>query len=384
MLEQIRIFFTSNIIFLDFEWPFSLLGLILKLILPIAGSFFLLFFIRMGLRAYLRATETSEKVQERILRWVRILSRFVFIIGIIIFTSWLFGPNLLKIFEHVYNFLNKPFFTAGNTEISIFSIMAMLVLFYIASWTGKISRTFIDHQVLAKTALDNSKKFTISALMRYSIMSFIILIGLSIIGIDLSSLAVIFGVLGIGLGFGLQNVVSNFFSGLVILFTRPIKEGDRVFLNGLDGTIIQVRILSTIINTPSNESIIIPNSDLVNRYVHNYSYSDRQIVIVNTVQVSYQSDLEKVKVVLLRLSKDNPYFWPNQQSEFRVESFDESGITVSIRTWITDAVHKFQASSWTNMEIWRRFREENIQIPFPQRVVHHYGESSTASKKEET
>jgi potassium-dependent mechanosensitive channel len=131
--------------------------------------------------------------------------------------------------------------------------------------------------------------------------------GLSIIGIDLSALTVIFGVLGIGLGFGLQNVVSNFFSGLIIIITRPVKEGDRILVNGIEGTILQIRILATVINTLTNESIIVPNSKLVQESVHNFSFYDPSIIIKNDIGVSYSSDVDQVLSVLQGVAEGNPF-----------------------------------------------------------------------------
>ncbi len=228
----------------------------------------------------------------------------------------------------------------------------------------------MNSAIASRENLDESKRFTLSRLLSYLAMVLVFIFSLSILGIDLSVLTVLFGVLGIGLGFGLQNVVANFFAGIVILFTRPIKEGDRILVEGQEGTVVQVRLLSSIINTLMEESIIVPNSTLVNNTVRNYTYGDRTFVIPNTVQVSYESDLDTVLVVLDEVGRRNPFGITGKEPFVRVTSFDDSGITVSLYIYIKDVTDKGAAISWNNLEIWRAFKKNGIEIPFPQVDVH--------------
>ena len=197
-----------------------------------------------------------------------------------------------------------------------------------------------------------------------------ILIGLSIIGINLSSLAVVIGALGIGIGFGLQNVVANYVAGLVIFFERPVKEGDRILVNGLEGDVVQIKLRSTVINTLTNETIVVPNSQLVGNSIHNYSYADRRIVIVNKVQVSYSTDLDRARQVLLEMAARNPHALKEQAPGVRVAEFQDSGIELVLWTWIGEATNKLAAHSWNNLEIWRAFKQSGIVIPFPQVDLH--------------
>jgi small-conductance mechanosensitive channel len=201
-------------------------------------------------------------------------------------------------------------------------------------------------------------------------MVLVLLIGLSIIGINLSALTVIFGVLGIGLGFGLQNVVSNFFSGLVIIVARPVKEGDRILVNGLEGDIVQIRMISTVINTITNENIIIPNSHLVGEVVHNLSYNNPSIIIRNDIGVAYASDVDQVLEVLKGVAQENPFRIPSTEPFVRLKEFGDSSINFAVFTWIGSNRDKYEAHHWTNVEIWRALKEHGIEIPFPQRDVH--------------
>jgi small-conductance mechanosensitive channel len=206
--------------------------------------------------------------------------------------------------------------------------------------------------------------------MRYAVIALVTVIGLSIVGINLSSLAVIFGVLGLGVGFGLQGVVANFFAGLVIILSRPIKEGDRVHINELEGDVRRIRLLYSVVNTITNETLIIPNREVVENVVHNQSYEDPSIILFTDVQVSYRADLDRAKQVLLEVGDRCTFRIAGRDPRVLFRSFDDSGITVTLAVPIRTAVERHQARSEMVMEIWRAFRDAGVEIPFPQMDLH--------------
>ena len=362
-------FVSANIEIGGFQFPFSWLKLIISALI-LAAMYVAYRLIILGLRKLLAATPAKEKTQTAVLRWSRIALRISYILGVLGIIGWLFGAQVFEYLGKFFGVLSEPLFTAGSTSISFLTLLLTIPVFYVASWVGRMSRSFLDQALFARMGLDASRKFSIASLVRYGVMVIVVLIGLSILGIDLSALAVIFGVLGIGIGFGLQNVVSNFFSGLIIILTRPIKEGDRIIVEGFDATVVHIRLLSTIINTVTEETIIIPNGALVNSTVHNYSYDSRSVIISNIVSVSYRSDIEKVIEVLEAIGRDNPFSFADRPHNVRIVEFGNSGIEMLLRTWIRDVSDKFNAHSWNNLEIWRRFKVENIEIPFPQVDLH--------------
>jgi small-conductance mechanosensitive channel len=259
---------------------------------------------------------------------------------------------------------------SGETTVSVMTLLLLIPVFYLAGKAGQLTRNFSDQYFFTRVGLDESKKFSISNLLRYTVMILTAMIGLSVIGIDLSVLTVLFGVLGIGLGFGLQSVVANIFAGIVIIFTRPVKEGDRILVDQYEGTVTSIRFLSTVINTISYETIIVPNRQLIDSTVYNYSYDDRRIILRNPVQVSYDTDLDRAIEIMSAVGLRNPYGLKVPEPDVRVTSFDDSGISLLLLTWILDVSHKYSALSWNNLEIWRSFRDEGIEIPFPQRDLH--------------
>lgn len=362
-------FLAGNIILGSLELPFSWLKLAGAVLL--LGLFFVAYRLLLLLtRKILDRAKANDVVRKHVTRWIRIALRILYLVGFFSLVGWLFGARAFEYLSRFFSVLGEPLIESGSTSISFFTLLLTIPVFYLASWTGKISRAFLDRSLLNRMGLDESRKFSVASLVRYGVMVIVVLVGLSIIGIDLSALAVIFGVLGLGVGFGLQSTVSNFFSGLVIILTRPIKEGDRILVDNYDAIVVQIRLLSTIINTVTEETIIIPNSLLVNNTVHNYSYDTRRIFLENKVSVSYKSDLDHVIEVLKGVGQDSPYGMADRQPEVRIESFGDSGIDVMLLTWIGNVSDKFAARSWANLEIWRRFKTEGIEIPYPQVDLH--------------
>ena len=350
---------------LPFHW-WKLAGSIL-ILFGMLGAYRILITIA---RKLVGAANAKEKTRVVVLRWTRIVLRTGYVIGLFGVIGWLFGARLFEYFGTFFGVLGEPILSTGSTSISFLTLILTIPVFYLASRVGKVSRAFLDRSLLERMGLDASRRFSVTSLVRYGVMVIVSLIGLSIIGIDLSALAVLFGVLGIGIGFGLQSVVANFFAGLIIILSRPIKERDRILVDGFDGTVIQIRLLSTVINTVTNETIIIPNSQLVNNSVHNYSYDSRSIIITNGVGVHYKSDIERVITILERIGADNPYAVPDTRSEVRLVEFASSGIEMLLRTHILDVEDKFRAHAWNNLEIWRRFGLEGVEIPYPQVDLH--------------
>lgn len=369
-LEMLSDIFTVNLVLGVIEFPFSLLGLILQGVLPLVLIFFVFKLIRLGVKKILFKSKLKEEASHKILRWVKIIFRIVYLLLFIILIGRLFGAELARYFRIFFSALNEPLIESGNTKITFITIILLIPVFMLASWTGKLTRNLVNQSFINRLGLDESKKFTLSTLLRYAAMVLVIIIGLSIIGINLSSLTVLFGVLGIGVGFGLQSLVANFFAGVIIMMTRPIKEGDRILVNDYEGTVIHVRLLSTVVNTLMEETIIVPNSKLVDNTIHNNSYDDRRIIIMNTVQVSYASDLDQVIRVLMEVALANPFGLAEPSPAVRVKSFDDSGITMNLWLWIRDVRDKYPAISWNNLEIWRAFKKYGIEIPFPQVDLH--------------
>ena len=350
--------------------PFNLLDLCLKFLIPVFLIFVIIRLVNKLTARIVDGTRLKQVVKDRTKIWTKRGLRLVFLILVLIIAGKLFGAEMLAYLKIFYKTLNDPLFNLGGTKISIITLLLIIPIFYLASWTGKAVGGIANQTFMEKLGFDEARQFSLLKLLRYSVMTITFLIGLSIIGINLSSITVIFGVLGLGLGFGLQNSVANLFAGLLIILTRPVKEGDSILVNNYEGGIDEIRAFSTVITTIKNETIIVPNSQFVSEVVYNYSYDDRSIIIQNNIGVSYDSDIEKVIRVLAEVAENSPHRRNDKKPSVFVKEFADSSINLAVLTWIRDVKDKYPAQHWINLEIWRAFKREGIEIPYPQSDVH--------------
>jgi small-conductance mechanosensitive channel len=196
------------------------------------------------------------------------------------------------------------------------------------------------------------------------------LLALVALGIDLRNITIIGGALGVGIGFGLQGIVNNFVSGLILLFERPIKVGDWVQLGDQWGEISKIGLRATVVKTFDRSEVVVPNSDLVSNQVTNWTLSDRFMRITIPVGVAYGSDVPLVMQTLKDCADDNPMVVSNPAPQILFMGFGDSSLDFQVRIWIHEVDNMFAVRSELNQEIDRRFRESGIEIAFPQRDLH--------------
>lgn len=370
LITLIREFLSSDIVLGANTLSVSWSQFIFTFALPVIGVYLVIRLAVFFVKRLVGKSQMNEEAKNRTMKWFRRIYRLLFLIVIVVLAINLFGDEVTESLGSVFTFLREPFFVSGNTQISVITILLLIPIFYVASWAANGTKRFLEAGMLDRLNLDPSRRFTITSLTRYGVMALVVIIGLSIIGINLSSLAVIFGVLGIGLGFGLQGVVSNFFAGIVIMISRPIKEGDRIHIGDLEGDVIHIRLLYSVVDTITNETIVIPNHHITENLVHNQSYEDPSIILFIDVQVSYRADLDRVNSTLLHVGLESEYRYGNRAPRVLFRSFDESGISVTLAVPIKNATERHQAKSAIVMDIWRAFKKAGVEIPFPQRDVH--------------
>ena len=370
LLVLIRDFFSQRIALgtntLSVTWGEFIFAFALPLLGVYLGIRLIVFFVK----RLVAKGQLKDEVKSRIMRWFRRIYRLLFLIAVVVLAVSLFGDEVTYSLGSVFTFLREPFFVSGNTQVSVITLLLLVPIFYLVSWAGSATRRFLEAGVLERLSLDASRRFSFVSLTRYGVMALVAIIGLSIVGINLSSLAVIFGVLGIGLGFGLQGVISNFFSGIVIMFSRPIKEGDRIHIGDMEGDVVHIRLLYSVVNTIQSETIVIPNRYITENLVHNQSYEDPSIILFTDVQVSYKADLDRVNSTLLQVGLESEYRYGSRPPRVLFRSFDNSGIRVTLAVPIKNATERHQARSAIVMDIWRAFKKTGLEIPFPQRDIH--------------
>lgn len=277
------------------------------------------------------------------------------------------GTNLL---EKVVQYLNYPFINQPQFKVSLLSLIMlsvlMAVVFSISHYVRKLlGRTRWMMQV------DAGLRFTILRILHYLIVAGGVLYGLKIgFNADLTSIAVLIGFLSVGIGFGLQYIASDLISGLILLFERPIRVGDRLKLADIEGRVEDIQIRTTLIITNDNIAVIVPNSDLVRNQVINWSYGSHRVRLRIPVGVSYGSDLDKVRQALIDAGKSVTEVLDDPAPNVHLKAFGDSSIDFDLLVWISEPHKSPQIRSNVNFAIARTFRERDIEIPFPQRDLH--------------
>jgi len=275
--------------------------------------------------------------------------------------------------EQIYSFLVKlistPIFSVKETPITFVSLIILIGMLVGVSYLAKMTKKLLIHSILPKAQMDIGTQYTLARMSQYTVVTVGSIFALQFIGIDLSGLTVIFGLLSVGIGFGLQNLTSNFVSGIIVLFERPISVGDRVLINDIEGDVTEINIRSTKIQSVNNISYIVPNADFVSGTIINYSHGDSRIKIDIEVGVSYSSDVEMVKKALNEVAQENNEVLLMPKPEIFLTKFGDSSWDMMLRIWIPDGKRRMQVTSDLNFAIVDKFRQYNIEIPFPQRDV---------------
>jgi small-conductance mechanosensitive channel len=237
---------------------------------------------------------------------------------------------------------------------------------------SRMVRHLLRTRVLARTKLDVGQQYAISRIVSYIVLVLGLLIGVETMGVNLSSLTVVAGALGVGIGFGLQNIVSNFVSGLIILAERPIQIGDRVDLgNNTVGKVERIGARATHVLTNDNILIIVPNSEFVSNRVINWTHIDPRMRFRLSIGVASGSDPHKVEKLLLEVAAANPNVLKNPAPGVVFKEFGESSLNFELRVWASDMTHRpGSLESQLNFAIWEKFKEHGIETPFPQRDLH--------------
>jgi len=279
--------------------------------------------------------------------------------------------NLSRLFVEFKNLLDVPLLPIGSTRFTVWMLVHLLVLLGVLIYvTGKL-RTWITDHLLARTHVELGLRQAVGSIVRYLLIAIGFAIILQTAGVDLSALTVLAGALGIGVGFGLQNIANNFISGLIILFERPIKVGDRIDVGGVTGDVVDISPRATTVVTNDNIAVIVPNSEFISSKVTNWSYTNRDVRLNFPIGVSYKSEPELVRKLLLEVAAAHSGVLQERQSDVLLQEFGDSSLNFILRVWTRDyATTPGVLRSDLNYAIWNKFKEHKIEIPFPQRDLH--------------
>lgn len=268
------------------------------------------------------------------------------------------------------DFLNLRLFTLQGSPITLMSMVIFFIFITFFLFLGSFTRRILQSRVLQRFEIDPGLQYTLSRVSQYIIVTVGILLSFQIVGINLTSLAVVFGLLSVGIGFGLQNITANFISGLIIMFERPISVGDRVEVGGIEGDIQEISIRSTKIRTLNNISIIVPNTQFVENEVKNFSHGDPTFRLDIKVGVAYSSELDTVLKALNEIADEHTKVMKVPKPQVHLTEFGDSAWEMQLRVWIPNVKERYTLRNEFNQAIVRKFKENKIEIPFPQRDLH--------------
>jgi len=334
-----------------FGKPAQLLNIAIPLLLSYAGIRLLIYILRKSFRAspLLKASE-----------------------NIIASSIWLFvALYLLDLWPAIKSSMQEISFSIGSSQFNLFNIVSSLlyiaIFFTLALWFS----AYLEKKLRASSVLNASVKIALAKFFKFAIITFAILIGLDTAGIDLTALAVFGGALGVGLGFGLQRIASNFISGFLLVFDKSIKPGDTISIGTKFGWVEQMNARYIVVRDRDGVETLIPNENLITSEVINWSYRDRNVRLKIPVTISYKNDPELAMDLLVQAAEKVDRILHDPAPAPRLMRFGDNGIELELRVWIDDPQEGLNSiRSAVNVHIWRLFKEHNISIPYPQRDVH--------------
>ncbi len=331
--------------------PAHFLGIAVTLLISLAGIRMIIYMLR-------KAFSPSPLLKA----WESIVSTVVWIVVALYLLDWL--PVVAKNLDSIG-------FKLGQNHITLLSIINFVILialfFTLAVW----SSNHIERRMLASRSLDASLKIALVKIVKVVLITFALLVALDTAGIDLTALTVFGGALGVGLGFGLQRITSNFISGFILIFDKSIKPGDVISIGDKFGWVEELHARYIVVRDRDGVDTLIPNENLVTTEVINWSYKDRNVRLKAPISISYKDDPEQAMKLMVEAAQATPRVLADPIPVARLMGFGDNGIQLECRIWITDPQQGINnVRSELNLNMWRKFKEAGITIPFPQRDVY--------------
>ncbi len=332
-----------------FETP--LLDVLVQLLVALAFIRMIVYSLRVGI-----APGPALKA------WEKVISTGIWAIVALHLVGWL---------PAVENFMEQLSIGVGESRFSLLMLVKLVVLsaFYLllALWLSGL----IERQMKESPRINISMRVGLAKISKVVLLFIAFMLALTEAGLNLASLTVFGGALGVGIGFGLQKIVSNFISGFILLGDRSIRPGDVISVGDTYGWVKQLRARYIVVRNRDGVETLIPNENLVTSDVINWSYSDRRVRVRIPVQISYNDDPEQAMAILEKAATASDRVLKTPVPVVRLMEFADSGIALELRVWLTDPEEGVgNVKSNINLAIWRGFKEAGITIPYPQRDVH--------------
>ena len=275
------------------------------------------------------------------------------------------GLELIKII------LTYPLIKMGESSLTLQSLLILGILFVLVIVIEKIVRERVIMRIFEKTDFPESLEYGIARILGYIFMVIGFYTAFQVVGIDLSSLTIIAGGISVGVGFGLQNIINNFVSGIIIFAEQPIAIGDRIEVSGIAGRVEKISLRSTMVVTSDNITMIVPNADFISQTVTNWSYSDPKVRIRISVGVAYGTDPREVERLLLEVADEDNRTLKDPEPSIIFRAFGANSLDFELAAWTKEmTTQPTSYISAMNFAIEKKLREHGVEIPFPQRDLH--------------
>jgi small-conductance mechanosensitive channel len=261
-------------------------------------------------------------------------------------------------------------FMLGQKKISMHLVLLAVLTLYASIQGSWILGALLETEFFPTRSVDLGVRDSILKLLHYGVITVGFLLAISLLGFELKNFVVLAGALGIGIGFGLQHIVNNFVSGLLLLFERPVKVGDMVMIESEWCTVRKIGLRATIVETFDQSEIIVPNSDLISQKVTNWTLSSEQSRVVVKVGVAYGTNVKKVLEILTECAAQHPKVLADPPPSPLFVEFGDSAMNFELRAWVEKASHRLQVKSDLLIAIDEKFHQQGVEIPFPQHDLH--------------
>ena len=331
--------------------PAQFFGIVITLLVSLASIRLIIYILRKGFSPspFLKA-------------WENIISTTVWVVVALYLLDWL--PLVTKNLDSIG-------FKMGDSRISLLSIINFILLvalfFTLAIWLT----SHLERRVQASKTLNASLKVALIKLVKVVFITMAFLVALDAAGIDLTALTIFGGALGVGLGFGLQRITSNFISGFILLFDKSIKPGDVISVGDKFGWVQELRARYIVVRDRDGVDTLIPNENLITTEVINWSYKDRNVRIKAPISISYHDNPEQAMQLMVEAAHATDRVLFDPEPVARLMAFGDNGIELECRVWINDPQMGINnVRSDLNLNMWKKLREAGLTIPFPQRDVY--------------
>ena len=362
------------------ELPQNLFGLFLVAMLPLAAPLLWLFLQLISLQVAMEVQWPHNLltiVVNLLVVWIVIQAASLFFnntawVRLIAVIAWtLAALNILDLLEPTVKLLDRLSLKFGKMQISLLTVLTGFLTLVLLLWGARLLSHLLEKRIRENSALSPSIQVLFIKLSKITLITAAILVGLRIVGLDLTGFSIFTGAVGVGIGFGLQKIFSNLISGIILLLDKSIKPGDVITVGETYGWVNSLGARYTSLIAPDGKEFLIPNEDLITQQVENWSFSNSTVCLRIPVGIAYSADVRKAMALCEEAARQTARIIENPPPQCLLVAFGESSVDLELGAWINDPVNGVKnVKSDVLLKIWETFQKEGMEIPYPQRDVH--------------